>query len=57
MIEIKTIRPHQVAEVKRVILTVCDEIWQLPLEVIRCYDAMSDLDDLKVHYFDNNRTF
>jgi putative acetyltransferase len=57
MIEIKPIQPDQVAEVKRVILTVCHEIWQFPLEVIRCYDAMSGLDDLKSHYFNNNGTF
>ena len=57
MIEIKPIKLHQVAEVKRVILTVCHEIWQLPLEVIRCYDAMSDLDDLNSHYFNNKGIF
>lgn len=57
MIEIKPIQLHQVAEVKRVILIVCHEIWQLPLEVIRCYDAMSDLDDLQSHYFNNKGIF
>lgn len=57
MVEIKLIQFHQVAEVKRVILTVCHEIWQFPLEVVRCYDSMSDLDNLKSHYFDNNGTF
>lgn len=57
MLEIKPIQLHQVAEVKGVILTVCHEIWQLPLEVIRCYDAMSDLDDLQSHYFNNKGIF
>jgi putative acetyltransferase len=57
MIEIKPIQPHQIAEVKRVILTVCHEIWQLPLELIRCYDAMSDLDDLTANYFNNKGIF
>lgn len=57
MLEIKPIQPYQVAEVKRVILIVCHEIWQLPLEVIRCYDNLSDLDDLKLHYFNNNGIF
>lgn len=57
MIEIKPLQLHQVAEVKRVILAVCNEIWQVPEEVIRRYDAMSDIDDVQPHYFDNNGTF
>jgi putative acetyltransferase len=57
MIEIKKIQRHQVAEVEQVILSVCHEIWQLPLEVIRCYDAMSDLDDISLNYFESNGTF
>lgn len=57
MIEIKPLQLHQVAEVKRVILAVCNEIWQVPEEVIRRYDAMSDIDDVQSHYFDNNGTF
>jgi putative acetyltransferase len=57
MIEIKPLQLHQVAEVKRVIVAVCNEIWQVPEEVIRRYDAMSDIDDVQSHYFDNNGTF
>ncbi|MBD1894867.1 GNAT family N-acetyltransferase [Trichocoleus sp. DQ-A3] len=57
MIEIKPIKSHQVEEVKRVIIAVCNEIWQLPEEVIRHYDAMSDIDDVQSHYFDNKGTF
>ena len=57
MIEIKPIQSHQVEEVKRVIIAVCNEIWQLPEEVIKHYDAMSDLDDVQSHYFDNKGTF
>jgi putative acetyltransferase len=57
MIEIKPIQSHQIEEVKRVIIAVCNEIWQLPEEVIRHYDAMSDLDDVQSHYFDNKGTF
>ena len=57
MIEIKTIKSHQIEEVKRVIIAVCNEIWQLPEEVIKHYDAMSDLDDVQSHYFDNKGTF
>jgi len=57
MIEIKPIELDQVEEVQQVIVAVCHEIWQLPEEVIRRYDAMSDLDNLRSHYFDNNGTF
>lgn len=57
MIEIKPIQPHQIVEVRRVILTVCHEIWQLPLELIRCYDSLSDLDDLAANYFNNKGIF
>jgi putative acetyltransferase len=57
MIEIKPIELDQVEEVQQVIVAVCHEIWQLPEEVIRSYDAMSDLDNLRSHYFDNNGTF
>ncbi|MBD1942107.1 GNAT family N-acetyltransferase [Coleofasciculus sp. FACHB-712] len=57
MIEIKPIQSHQVEELKRVIIAVCNEIWQLPEEVIRHYDAMSDIDDVQSHYFGNKGTF
>ncbi len=57
MIEIKPIQSHQVEEVKRVIVAVASEIWQLPEETIARYDAMSDIDDMRSHYFDNNGTF
>lgn len=57
MIEIKSIQLHQVKEVKRVITVVCNEIWQVPEEVIRCYDSMSDIDDVQAQYFNNNGTF
>jgi putative acetyltransferase len=57
MIEIKPIELDQVEEVQQVIVAVCHEIWQLSEEVIRRYDAMSDLDNLRSHYFDNNGTF
>lgn len=57
MIEIKPIQSHQIEEVKRVIVAVACEIWQLPEEAIAHYDAMSDIDDMRSHYFDNNGTF
>ncbi|MBD1833788.1 GNAT family N-acetyltransferase [Cyanobacteria bacterium FACHB-472] len=57
MIEIKPIKSYQVEEVKRVIVAVACEIWQLPEEAIAYYDAMSDIDNMRSHYFDNNGTF
>lgn len=57
MMEINPLQLHQVTEVKRVIVAVCKEIWQVPEAVIRRYDAMSDIDDVQSHYFDNNGTF
>jgi putative acetyltransferase len=57
MIEIKQIQLHQIEEVKCIIIAVCNEIWQLPEEVIKRYDAMTDLDDVRSHYFENNGTF
>jgi putative acetyltransferase len=57
MIEIKPIQLHQVEEVKQIIFAVCHEIWQVTEEEIRRYDAMSDIDDVQSHYFDNSGTF
>ena len=57
MREIQPIQLHQIEEVKRVIVAVCQEIWQVPSEVIIRYDDMSDLDSVHSHYFDNNGTF
>jgi putative acetyltransferase len=57
MIEIKPIQLHQVEEVKRVVVAVNQEIWQVSDEVISRYDAMSDIDDVRSHYFDNKGTF
>lgn len=56
MIQIKPIQLQQIEQVKRVIITVCQEIWQVPEEVIRRYDSMSDIDNLQSHYF-NKGTF
>lgn len=57
MIEIKPIKNHQIEEVKQVIFTVCHELWQVSEETSRHYDAMSDIDEVRSHYFDNNGTF
>jgi putative acetyltransferase len=57
MIEIKPIQLHQSEEVKHLIFAVCDEIFQVSEETIRCFDSMSDIDDVYSHYFDNGGTF
>jgi putative acetyltransferase len=57
MIEIKPIQLHQIEDVKQVILTVCQEIFQVPEEVIRQYDNLSDIDQVRSHYFNNRGTF
>jgi putative acetyltransferase len=57
MIEIKPIQLHQVEEVKRVIIAVCSEIFQVSEDTILRYDVMSDVDDVRSHYLDNNGTF
>lgn len=57
MIEIKPIQLHQIDEVKRLILAVCNEIFQLPEEVVRRFDPMSDIDDVDSHYFENGGIF
>jgi putative acetyltransferase len=57
MIEIKPIQLHQIDEVKRLILAICDEIFQLPEDVVRRFDPMSDIDDVYSHYFDDGGIF
>lgn len=57
MIKIKPIQPHQTEAVKSIIFTVCNELWQVSDDVIRRYDEMHDLDDVRSHYFDNGGTF
>jgi putative acetyltransferase len=57
MIEIKPIQLHQIDEVKRLILAICDEIFQLPEDVVKRFDSMSDIDDVHSHYFDNGGIF
>lgn len=57
MIEIKPIQPHQIEDVKQVILAVCQEIFQVPEEVIRRHDNLSDIDQVRSHYFDNRGIF
>lgn len=57
MIQIQPIQPHQIEDVKQVILTVCQEVFQVSEEVIRRYDNYSDIEQVRSHYFDNRGIF
>ncbi|CAG0983625.1 amino-acid N-acetyltransferase [Anaerolineae bacterium] len=63
MIEIKRIEPHQVGEIKHMILTVARGIyeWQESLdEIVRAFDArgeFSDIDHFQSHYLDRRGQF
>ncbi len=63
MIEIRPIQLHQVEAAKRVIATVCREVWQWSVsaeEVEQRWDDMgvlADMDDLQAHYVDNHGLF
>lgn len=57
MIQIQPIQPHQIEDVKQVILTVCQEVFQVSEEVIRRHDNYSDIEQVRSHYFDNRGIF
>jgi putative acetyltransferase len=59
MVEIRPIEQHQIEQAKQIVIAVCLEIWQdfLTEEELRCYDSMSDIEDVRSHYFDNNGMF
>ena len=57
MIEIQPIQLHQAEAVKHLVFRVCDEIFQVSEETVRRYDTMSDIDEVRSHYFDNGGTF
>jgi putative acetyltransferase len=57
MIQVKPIQPHQIEDVKQVILTVCQEIFEVPEEVILQHDDLSDVDQVRSHYFNNRGIF
>ena len=59
MIEIKPIQQHQIEQAKQIVTTVCLEIWQgiLTEKDLRSYDSMSDIENVRSHYFGNNGTF
>ncbi|MCC3592286.1 hypothetical protein [Microcoleus sp. PH2017_28_MFU_U_A] len=59
MVEIKLIQQHQIEQAKQVVIAVCIEIWQgvLTKDELSRYDSMSDIENVRSHYFDNNGTF
>jgi putative acetyltransferase len=59
MIEIRPIQQNQIEQTKQVVITVCLEIWQdiLTEEDLKHYDSMSDIKQVRSHYFDNKGLF
>ena len=59
MLEIKPIEEHQIEQAKQVVLTVCLEIWRGEISEadFRRIDSMSDINNVKSHYFDNQGLF
>lgn len=59
MVEIKPIQQNQIEQAKQVVIAVSLEIWQglLTKDELSCYDSMSDIENVRSHYFDNNGTF
>ncbi len=53
MIQIEPIKPHQILEVKSIIFEVCQEIFKVSEDIIRRYNDMSDLNEIKTNYFYN----
>lgn len=59
MIEIRPIQQHQIEQAKQIVMAVCLEIWQdvLTEEDLSRYDSMSDIEQVRSHYFDNDGVF
>jgi len=59
MVEIKLIQQHQIEQAKQVVIAVSLEIWQgvLTKDKLSRYDSMSDIENVRSHYFDNNGIF
>ena len=59
MVEIKPIQQHQIEQAKQIIRSVSLEIWKgvLTEEDVRRYDSMSDIENVRSHYFDNGGMF
>jgi putative acetyltransferase len=59
MVEIKPIERHQIEPAKQIVMAVSLEIWQgiITEADFRRLDALSDIDNVQSHYFNNNGTF
>jgi putative acetyltransferase len=61
--EIRPVEPHEIEPAKRVIATVCCELWELPSspdKLLAEWNAagfMADLDEVRSHYFEQSGTF
>jgi putative acetyltransferase len=59
MIVIKPIEENQIEQAKQIVITVSLEIWQGELSAVdlQRIDLMSDISNVKSHYFDNRGLF
>lgn len=57
MITIQPIQPHQHQAAKQVLLTVCQELWEVSEEFVLQHDPLPDFDDIENSYFNQNGTF
>ena len=59
VVEIRLIQQNQIEQAKQIVMAVCLEIWQhiLTEEDLSRYDSMSDIEQVRSHYFDNRGVF
>lgn len=57
MLEIKSIQPHQIQQVKLMILQICTELFETTAEIVQQYDPMLDIDRVQADYFDRQGIF
>lgn len=59
MTEIRLIQQHQIEQAKQIVMAVSLEIWQgkFTEEDFRRFDSLSDIENVRSHYFDNCGTF
>jgi putative acetyltransferase len=57
MLAIEPIQSHHIEEVKKVIVTACCEIFQISEDILSQYNDMSDIDNARSHYLDNQGNF
>ncbi|MBM4256666.1 MAG: GNAT family N-acetyltransferase [Deltaproteobacteria bacterium] len=57
MITVQPIRPYQQEAAKRVILSVCQELWEVSEEFVLQHESLTDLDDVEGSYCNQNGVF